>query len=51
MHCIAEDMANVTNWVHDIIRLKRSVDRKTLPSDAIQSVLVAGSGRLRARRK
>ena len=49
---IALEKADATDWVHDIIRMKRSVDRKTLLSDTPQpSDADAQRGRRSARRR
>lgn len=49
---IALEKADATDWVHDIIRMKRSVDRKTLPSDTPQpSDADAQRGRRGVRRR
>lgn len=58
LHALAAQKASETYWVHDIINLKRSIDRKTLPphnnstaSAARTDASTTTASRLRTRRK
>lgn len=58
LHALAAQKASETYWVHDIINLKRSIDRKMLPphnnstaNAARTDASTTTASRLRTRRK
>ena len=51
LHDLADQLAEKRYWVHDVIRLKRAVDRTTLPPCESEQSTASLSSRLRTRRR